>query len=81
MIPFRGSVVFSEAIEAIRDVEFLKKVSIGGWDYVWVWRYVVAHMFSAGLEIRRYGVDRSVLEYTLDLLTKDIKSELGKEDS
>ena len=69
------------AIKLVRCTEFLKKASEKGWDYVWIWRYVVDHMNAAKLQPDRYGVNPSDLKLTLDKIMMDDRCELPKEDS
>ena len=64
----KGTVSLRKAAELINDVNFLKKASLAGWDYVWIWRYVVGHLQAAKYNCGRAGLNVGRLRVTLDNL-------------
>ena len=61
IIPKHGPMTLLTAIDQVKDGKFLKELSEAGWDYVWIWRYVIAHLMALGVEFDRYGVSRASL--------------------
>ena len=64
----KGTVSLKKAAELINDIKFLKKASLSGWDYVWIWRYVVGHLQAAMYDCGRNGLNVGRLRVTLDNL-------------